>query len=37
VLVQNGHKVFVEKAAGLGTGIPDSEYQNAGAQIAGNE
>ena len=37
VLIQHGHKVFVEKGAGLGTGISDSEYKKAGAQIARNE
>lgn len=37
VLVQHGHKVYVEKGAGLGTGIPDSDYKKAGAQIARNE
>lgn len=37
VLVQHGHKVYVEKGAGLGTGISDAEYKKAGAQIARNE
>jgi len=37
VLVQHGHKVLVEKGAGLGTGISDLEYKKAGAQIAKNE
>jgi len=37
VLVQRGHKVLVEKDAGLGTGIADSEYKNAGAQIVRSE
>ena len=37
VLVLHGHKVFVEKGAGLGTGISDSEYKNAGAQIVRSE
>jgi alanine dehydrogenase len=37
VLVQHGHKVLVEKDAGLGTGIDDSEYKNAGAQIVRSE
>ena len=37
VLVQHGHKVFVEKGAGLGTNITDSNYKKAGAQIALNE
>ncbi len=29
----HGHKVLVQKSAGLGSGIPDSEYIRAGAQI----
>jgi alanine dehydrogenase len=33
-LVKNGHKVFVEKNAGIGSGITDAEYKNAGAFIA---
>ena len=37
VLVERGHRVFVEKEAGAGTGIPDSEYKKAGARIAGTE
>ncbi len=37
VLVQHGHKVYVEKGAGLGTGIPDDDYKEAGAQIAKSE
>ncbi len=37
VLVQHGHKVLVEKDAGLGTVIADSEYKNAGAQIVRSE
>lgn len=31
--VHAGHKVLVQKGAGLGSGIPDSTYQNAGATI----
>lgn len=30
--VQAGHKVLVEKNAGMGSGIPDAAYQAAGAQ-----
>lgn len=30
-LVQNGHKVFVQKQAGLGSGISDESYLKAGA------
>lgn len=37
VLVQHGHKVFVEKGAGLGTGISDEDYKKAGAQIVKSE
>ncbi|MDP7035385.1 MAG: alanine dehydrogenase [Planctomycetota bacterium] len=33
VLVQKGHQVFVEKSAGAGSGIQDSEYLEAGAEI----
>jgi len=32
-LVQSGHKVMVETSAGIGTGFPDSDYFNAGAEI----
>lgn len=37
VLAQRGHTVFVEKGAGLGSGISDSEYENAGARLVRNE
>jgi alanine dehydrogenase len=37
VLVQHGHKVLVEKGAGLGTGIADSDFKKAGAQIIRSE
>ncbi len=30
-LVESGHKVLVQKGAGIGSGIPDSMYSNAGA------
>jgi alanine dehydrogenase len=33
VLVQSGHKVLVEKGAGLGAGISDERYKEAGATI----
>lgn len=33
VLVEAGHTVLIEAGAGLGTGIPDSEYVAAGARI----
>src|SRR3989338_5866116 len=32
-LVSNGHKVFVEKSAGLGSGFKDEEYVKNGAQV----
>jgi alanine dehydrogenase len=32
-LVEHGHEVFVERSAGLGSSIPDSEYEAAGAKL----
>ncbi len=32
-LVDEGHTVLVERGAGLGSGIPDEEYEEAGANI----
>jgi alanine dehydrogenase len=32
-LVRNGHDVYVEKDAGVGSSIPDGDYVGAGAQI----
>ena len=32
-LVRNGHQVFVEQGAGIGSSIPDEEYVSAGAGI----
>jgi len=32
-LVRHGHEVYVEAGAGLGSSIPDAEYQTAGARI----
>ena len=32
-LVKKGHKILVEKGAGLGSSIPDKAYKNAGAQL----
>src|SRR6266704_1955739 len=32
-LTANGHRVIVEKAAGLGAGLADADYQAVGAQI----
>ncbi len=37
VLKERGHRVFVEKSAGLGSGIPDQDYKKAGANIASTE
>lgn len=34
-LVESGHSVVVETGAGLGTGIDDTEYAEAGARIVG--
>lgn len=36
-LVKSGHKVIVEKSAGLGSGISDEEYSSAGAQISNDK
>jgi len=33
MLVQNGHKVFMEKNAGIGSGFSDAEYVKVGAKI----
>jgi alanine dehydrogenase len=33
-MTQHGHKVYVEKGAGLGSGISDEQYKDAGATIA---
>lgn len=32
-LVQTGHRVLIHKSAGLGSGIPDQKYKDAGASI----
>jgi len=32
-LIARGHQVFVEKGAGLGSGLPDSDYEAVGAKI----
>lgn len=34
-LTRHGHEVLVERDAGQGCGIPDSEYESAGAQVLG--
>jgi len=31
--IANGHKVYVERSAGAGSGFPDDEYSRAGAEI----
>lgn len=33
--VENGHQVYMEHNAGVGSGIPDSQYEAAGAGICG--
>ena len=33
LLVKQGHTVFVEKEAGVGAGIPDARYEEAGAKM----
>lgn len=35
-LAKEGHKVLVEKSAGMGSGIQDEDYYNAGAQLLDN-
>ena len=35
-MVKAGHSVFVEKGAGMGSGIHDSEFEQAGATILAN-
>src|SRR5215470_8511376 len=32
-LVAHGHRVLVEKGAGVGAGIPDTTYETAGAEL----
>lgn len=32
-LIKNGHQVIVEKNAGIGSAISDSEYEKAGAKF----
>jgi len=32
-LTHRGHTVIIEKSAGVGSGLPDDEYSNAGAKI----
>jgi len=34
-LVDKGHKVFLQKGAGIGSGITDDEYKSVGAEILG--
>src|SRR5882762_243411 len=33
-LTLKGHRVLVEKNAGIGAGLPDSDYEAAGAEMA---
>src|SRR5579859_4984681 len=35
-LVKRGHEVVVERGAGTGAGFPDTEYERAGARLAGS-
>src|ERR1700749_3953396 len=32
-LTRRGHKVLIEASAGIGSGLPDSEYKDAGAEM----
>lgn len=34
-LIKRGHKVVVERSAGIGAGYPDSDYEQAGAEMVG--
>ena len=34
-LVSRGHEVLIQRSAGIGSGIPDEQYESAGAQIVG--
>ncbi len=34
-LVRRGHRVLVEQAAGVGSGLPDDAYRACGAEIIG--
>src|ERR1700761_8053150 len=34
-LVDNGHTVYIETLAGIGSGFKDSDYEKAGAKIVG--
>jgi alanine dehydrogenase len=36
-LVRDGHRVIIEAGAGVGSGFPDEEYRNAGAETSGRE
>jgi alanine dehydrogenase len=35
-MVENGHKVIIQKSAGEGSGVSDAEYISAGAQVKAN-
>ena len=34
--MQQGHTVLVERGAGVGTGYPDADYEQAGAKLIDN-
>jgi alanine dehydrogenase len=35
-LTRNGHRVLLERGAGVGSGLPDEDYQSYGAEILGS-
>jgi alanine dehydrogenase len=35
-LTAAGHKVLFERGAGMGSGLPDTEYQQSGAELVSN-
>jgi alanine dehydrogenase len=37
ILVEDGHQVFIEEGAGVGSGFPDAAYQAVGAKIVSAE
>jgi alanine dehydrogenase len=37
ILVEDGHEVFIEEGAGVGSGFPDASYQAVGAKIVSAE
>ena len=32
-LIRRGHQVLIERKAGVGSGYPDAEYEQAGAEL----